>query len=456
MADPDSILAKLGSRYRKEQLLLEAAWRYQVMSPLLQPGLSPQQKTETRKRIVQAPHPHPWRGEVRISGRTLRRWYQLYARNRLDGLTHQGRRDRKKSRKLPEGAFELATAMFEEDDRRGATQILRLMLARRPEWKGKISRSTLDRHLRSAGKVRSAKAVAAYKSFEAAEPGDLWQGDIVHGPEVLVGDKQVTAKIVTWIDDHSRYVLHMQAYENERMPVIEDSLTQAILKYGKPFVILVDNGQVYCGHAMTLACSQLGIRKRHTEAGRPEGKGKQERFYRTLRGQLLNEIENVAPITIQRLNELLACWLSLYHATVHSKTQETPAERFRRGTIRPADRVVLEEAFLQWTDRKVSKQGIISFGGQEYYVDIRLAGQHVIVRYNPYDISKIYLWRDAKKIGEATPEKLIYPSLPRPPKPKEAQSAHSERYLKTLEEGYLRRLQSQVNQIQLPDGGAHE
>jgi transposase InsO family protein len=298
--------------------------------------------------------------------------------------------------------------------------------------------------------------VEAYRRFEAEEPGALWQGDIVHGPQVLVGDKQTTAKIVTWIDDYSRFVLHIQAYDNERLPAIEDSLTQALLKYGKPWVLLVDNGQVYCSHSFTMACSQLGIRKRHTEPRRPEGKGKQERFYRTLRGQLLNEVENVQPIPIQRLNELLACWLSLYHATVHSKTKEKPADRFKRGTIRPVDRVVLEEAFLQWTERKVTKQGIIEFAGQEYFVDVSLVGLRLIVRYNPYDVSKIFLWREGKKIGSATPEELIYPSLARPPKPKEGQSAHAESYLQNLEQGYLSRLQSQVNQIQLPDGGSHE
>lgn len=397
MADPESIFARLSHRHRKEQLLLEAAWRYQVMSPLLQPGLTPQQRCEVRKRILEVPHPHPWRGEVKVSGRTLRRWVQQYAQNRLEGLTYQGRKDRKTSRKLPQGALELAQSIFADDNRLGPTQLLRHLLSARPEWKGKISRSTLDRHLRALGVIRLARPTPAYRSFEAIEPGDIWQGDIVHGPQILVGEKQVTAKIVTWIDDHSRFVLHIQAYENERMPAIEDSLVQAILKYGKPLVVYVDNGKVYCSHAMTMACSELGIRKRHTQPNRPEGKGKQERFYRTLRGQLLNEVEGIEPIPIERLNGLLACWLSLYHATEHSKTKETPAERFKRGTIRPADRVVLEEAFLQWTERKVSKQGIVDFGGQQYYVDIGLAGHHVIVHYNPFDISKINLWREGKK-----------------------------------------------------------
>lgn len=458
MADPDSILVRLAPHYRKEQSLLDAAWRYQVMSPLLQPGLTSQQRSEVRKCILQSNHKHPWRGQVSVSARSLRRWCQLYKLRRLEGLTLQERRDRCKSRKLPAGALELARQIFLEDDSLGATQLLRLLLAQKPEWGKQIFRSTLDRHLRAMGLVRRARPVDAYRRFEASNPHDIWQGDIVHGPEVFVGDKLVKAKIVTWIDDFSRFVLHIEAFDNERLPVIEHTLTHSILKYGKPGLIYVDNGQVYCSHALTMACSQLGIIKRHTEAGRPEGKGKQERFYRTLRGQLLNEVEKVEPITLQRLNELLACWLSLYHSTVHSKTKKTPSERCKQGTIRPVDRVVLEEAFLQWTERKVTKQGIIEFGGQEYYADISLVGLRLIIRYDPFDISKIYLWREGKKIGQATPERLLYPTLARAPKPDEKKnSAYSERYLQTLEDGYLRRLQSQVNQIQLPDdGGAHE
>lgn len=458
MADPDSILARLTPHYRKEQLLLEAAWRYQVMSPLLLPGLSRQQKTEIRRRILEAGHQHPWRGQVSVSARSLRRWCRQYKLKRLEGLTLQERRDRRKSRKLPPGALDLAREIFLEDDSLGATQLRRLILAQKPEWKKQLFRSTLDRHMRAIGLVRRSRPVNAYRSFEASNPHDIWQGDILHGPQVWVDGKQTTAKIVSWIDDHSRFVLHLQAFDNERMPVIEHSLTQAILKYGKPGMIYVDNGKVYCSHALKLACSQLGVIKRHTEAGRPEGKGKKERFYRTLRSQLLDEVEKVEPIPLQRLNELLACWLSLYHSTVHSKTGETPYDRCKRGTIRPADRVALEEAFLQWTERKVTKQGIIEFGGQDYYADISLAGLRLIIRYDPFDISKIYLWREGKKIGQATPEKLLYPSLPRAPKPEQKQkkNPHSERYLQTLEDGYLRRLQSQVNQIQLPDGGAHE
>lgn len=457
MADPDSILVRLTPHYRKEQLLLDAAWRYQVMSPLLQPGLTRQQRTGVRKRILGARHPHPWKGLVSVSARSLRRWCQQYKLRRLQGLMLQERRDRCKSRKLPAGALDMARQIFLEDESLGATQLRRLMLAQKPEWEKQLSRSTLDRHMRAMGLVRRARSVEACRRFEASRPHDIWQGDILHGPEVWVGDKLTTAKIVTWIDDFSRFVLHLQAFDNERLPVIEHTLTQSILKYGQPGLIYVDNGQVYCSHALTMACSQLGITKRHTKPRRPQGKGKQERFYRTLRGQLLNEIEKVEPITLQRLNELLACWLSLYHSTVHSKTKETPSARCQQGTIRPVDRVALEEAFLQWTERKVTKQGIIEFAGQEYYADISLAGLRLIIRYDPFDISKIYLWREGKKIGQATPEQLIYPTLARAPKPDEKKnSAYSERYLQTLEEGYLRRLQSQVNQIQLPDGGAHE
>ena len=270
MADPESIFARLSHRHRKEQLLLEAAWRYQVLSPLLQSGLTPQQRCEVRKRILEVSHPHPWRGEVKVSGRTLRRWVQQYAENRLEGLTHQGRRDRKTSRKLPQGALELAQSIFADDNRLGPTQLLRHLISARPEWKGKISRSTLDRHLRALGVIRLARPTSAYRSFEAPEPGAIWQGDIVHGPQLLVGDKQVTAKIVTWIDDHSRFVLHIQAYENERMPAIEDSLTQAILKYGKPLVIYVDYVYHHIIDVMlrTRLCGEL---KGHVQIGGPRG-----------------------------------------------------------------------------------------------------------------------------------------------------------------------------------------
>lgn len=448
MNDPYHILSC--PKYRHEQLLLEAAWRYQMIAPLLNPYLTAEQKARLRRELTSEPQPHPWRGRVPVSARSLRRWCQHYREEHLKGITLQPRRDLGECR-LPGEALERAKQLHLQDPKRSVTTLLRLLGAENAAWKT-LKRTTLGRHLRAAGlRCRDSEA-KSYARFEAEAPNQLWQGDVLHGPRVIVDGKRVKAKVVCWIDDHSRYVLHLQAFANERLPVLEETLTRAIAKHGRPLSLLVDNGKIYSSTAFQLACSQLEIQKIHASPYHPETKGKQERFFRTLRNQLLDEIEHVDPVPLERFNHLLQCWLDGYHNAVHSAFKMPPRQRFHGAPLRPASRELLEEAFLQWALRKVSSQGVVGFAGQSYHADPSLAGLQVIVRYNPFDLSRIVLWRDGRRLGVATPETLLRPTLARPRKPKKTeQSDPSLRYLESLERAQQRNLKTELNLIQLEE-----
>ena len=453
MFDPNSILGD--PRHRQEQLLLEAAWRFQLVAPLLDPLRSATQKTELRKQLIGEKHVHPWRGLISVSARSLRRWCNAYRQHRLKGLALQVRHDRGTARRLPLEALERAKQLFAEDPRRTVTAILRIMASEKPAWTS-LARTTLGRHLRAAGLRRGEPDKQAYGKFTADQPNQLWQGDILHGPRVFHEGKEVTAKVVCWLDDHARFICHLEAFANERLPAIEAALTRAILKHGKPNAVLVDNGKVYSGKNFSLACSMLGIHKIHSRPYHPESKGKQERLFRTLRDQLLNEVENVAPIPLDRLNRLLDSWQEQYHTTRHSELKEAPRERFRGAPITPVPRELIEEAFLQWAVRRVSSQGIIDFAGQKYYVDPSLAGLQLIIRFDPYNVERIFLWQEGRKLGEASAETLINKTLVRQGKPAaKIQSDASERYLHSLEQAQLRKRQQELNLIQLEDN-SHE
>lgn len=449
MSDPDHILCD--PKFRKEQTLLDAAWRFQLVAPLLSTELDSAAKSRLRQRLIQEKHPHPFRGDVAVSARTLRRWCRSYRNKKLEGLWLQPRADLGRSRALPTPAFEEAKRLFQEDPRRSVSALLRLLEVMDPTW-ATIKRTTLGRHLRAAGLRRSASEAKSYLKFEATTANARWQGDVLHGPKVLVGERLVTAKVVSWLDDHSRFVVHLEAFENERLPVLERTLTQAIAKHGKPGSLLVDNGKIYASHAFTLACSQLGIHKIHSSPYHPESKGKQERFFRTLRDQLLNEVENVAPVTLERLNSFLRAWLDVYHAAVHSQTRESPQNRYQGADVVMVPRELLEEAFLQWAWRKVSVQGVVEFGGQKYHVDPTLAEMKVLVRYNPFDLTRIWLWKDCRQLCSATPETLLNRILPRKaPKTDGTQSAASARFLGGLEHAQHSRLQAELNLMRLEE-----
>lgn len=282
---------------------------------------------------------------------------------------------------------------------------------------------------------------------------DLWQGDILHGPVVTFDGKPKRSRIVAWIDDYSRYVCQLRAYPDETLPSIEDSLKQAILGYGVPARLFVDNAWVYSGKAFTLACSELGIAKCHSTPRYPVSRGKMERFFRTLREQLLQEVENLETITGDELNAYLTAWLDGYHRRKHSRTEQTPTERFAGRPVRPVlSTTHLDSAFWQWDTRTVSSHGEIKFGGNIYRVDSSFAKQKIVVRYDPFNLSFLYVWKDGQRVATATTERLVHGRRRgRATQARSRGSAAARNYLQNLVKSHDDRIDRECNLTSFPN-----
>lgn len=160
MADPDKILEKFRAVFKRpgqERRLLEAGWRFQIIGPLVDESLPEHEKARYRSELLGRMLEHPWRGPIVVSARTLRRWCRCYRSKKLPGLVTRPRADHGSMTGLPQGAIEFALELREEDGRRTVPQLIRLMDANKPEWVGKLKRTTLDRHLRARGSVRQRK-----------------------------------------------------------------------------------------------------------------------------------------------------------------------------------------------------------------------------------------------------------------------------------------------------------
>lgn len=388
-----------------DQLLMEAAWRHSLIASLVKED-DPDRKAEYRKFLFSKPAHHPRLGKVNLSPRTVRRWCQRYREKGLKGLVRRRRSDRGLLKALPAEMLERALELRVEDGRRSVPMLLKLLANENPKWEA--ARSTLDRHLRARGSSRKRRGPEGpFTSFEASEPLALLQGDVLHGPVVLVNGKPRRCRVVGWLDDHSRFFCHLQAYPNERLPAIEDSLKRVILKYGLAARIFVDNAWVYSGKSFSLACAELGIAKIHSTPRYPVSRGKIERAFRTLREQLIQEVENLEPLPIEELNRYLQGWVNTYHQTVHSTTKQSPAERFKDRPLRPIPNAeLLEQAFWQWSTRTVSAHGEIKFQSNIYRVDPSFFRRKVVVRYDPFDLSALYVWKEGRRVATATPERL--------------------------------------------------
>ncbi|WP_432033773.1 DDE-type integrase/transposase/recombinase [Streptomyces antibioticus] len=243
--------------------------------------------------------------------------------------------------------LELAAALKRENPCRTAARIQRIL--RTTQGWAPTGR-TLQRHFVTAGLTGTAAGDrSVFGRFEATRGNELWTGGALHGPRI--GGRKT--HLFAFIDDHSRAMVGHRFGFAEDTVRLAAVLRSALSARGVPESIYVDNGSAFVDIWLLRACASLAVRLTHSKPGRPQGRGKIERFFRTVRDQFLVELddERVGQIGhLTELNRLFTAWVeTVYHRTVHSETGQPPIERWLGSIPRPlpppspAD---LREAFL--------------------------------------------------------------------------------------------------------------
>ena len=135
----------------------------------------------------------------------------------------------------------------------------------------------------------------------------------------------------------------------------------------------------------------------------PEGKGKIERFFRTLKESFYPEARRADIQTLDELNVFFWAWLEQYHDTVHSETHQTPRERWEAGADQAEwpEPAAVVDLFLWEETRKVDKSGCVRMDGNAYPVVEYLVNQKVSVRFDPFDLSSIRVHHKGKLVCTA-------------------------------------------------------
>jgi len=257
--------------------------------------------------------------------------------------------------------------------------------------KDELARSSVHRLLKAAS--MSARPVrgpsAERRSFLAEHAGDLWIGDVLHGPIVVAPDGKLRKSyLISLLDNATRFIIHSYFALSEGAVEHEYALKQGLLKYGLPRTYYVDRGAAYRAISLRLICAELIIYLLHTGPGDCEAKGCIERWHRTWREEVGDELPS-SPLTLAELNAKHWAWLgSEYHTRVHETTGRAPAEHFLAETdkLRPLPRnVKLDEVFLHREKRKVRKDGTVRFRGGYLEVRAELSGETVELRFDPAD-----------------------------------------------------------------------
>jgi transposase InsO family protein len=264
--------------------------------------------------------------------------------------------------------------------------------------------SSIYRFLQSRGLINSTRPEDRRK-FEAQNPNDLWQSDVMHGPKVLVDDKNRKTYLIAIMDDHSRLITAAGFYLSENLKTYLTVLEQAFLSRGLPRKLYVDNGPAFRSHHLKYVAASLSIALIHARPYKPQGKGKIERWFRTVRLQFLQKFTGK---TLPDLNTAFDKWLNdVYHQRKHSSTGETPFKRFTSSMecIRtaPPD---LKDHFRKTARRKVAKDRTITLNGNMFEAPVALIGRHVDVKYHEDTPQKAEVVYKSKSYGLLTPVDL--------------------------------------------------
>lgn len=362
-----------------------AAERFGLIAPLVGEGLDRGLRSDLMRGIAE---------RSGLSERTLRRYVAAWEAGGFDGLKPKqgwGRPDRGLGESF-ERVVDAAVELRRESASRSVADIIRILELEGAVPKGSVARSTLQRHLASRGysssqmRLYTSKGAAA-RRFQKEHRCQLLQSDIKFGP--FVKDENGRNKqiyLFVWIDDATRYLASARFYLDQTVDSLEDCLRRAVQNIGVPDRVFVDNGGQYRSKWLSRACAVLGIRLLKSRPYHPEGKGKIERFNRTV-NSFISEAALMRFTRLAEYNEYLRYWVEeLYHKDGHEGVGGiSPAAAFGADPrpLRFVHSGLLRDAFLHTEERKVDKTGCVSFQGHLYEVGLAYMGRTVEVRYDP-------------------------------------------------------------------------
>ena len=294
-----------------------ALFRYSVLGPLVSRAkLERGELKAILKDLAARDYNIPGSRNSRLGEKTIESWYYSWRRGGIEALTPKPRSDRGQS-KLPPEVQAAIIAAKRENPRRSIRGIRRLLASRGTVSKDSLSRSAIHRLLQTHGLSRSqgsASEPEEHRAYVAEYAGDIWYGDVMHGPRVPMEGRSRKAYLVSLMDDASRLIVHSAFRPGETALDIEAVLKQAVLKRGLPVKLVIDNGPAYRAKTLQAVCARLGIHLVYCRPYAPEGKGKLERWHRTFRDQFFSELDTTRLRDLSDLNARLWAWIEqVYH-----------------------------------------------------------------------------------------------------------------------------------------------
>jgi transposase InsO family protein len=318
-----------------------------------------------------------------ISPTTGYKWLDRYRREGLAGLVEASRRPRSSPTRIA-SAIEarVLEVRTRSNDAWGGRKIRKVL---RDEGQPDVpAASTITEILRRHHRLNEASAVqhpGPWQRFEREAPNELWQMDFKGHFATHSG----RCHPLTALDDHSRYNLVLSACGDEQDHTVRRALETAFRRYGLPLAILMDGGPPWSDTggdpytSFSIWLMRLGIRVLHGRPFHPQTQGKEERFHRTLKAEVLSGRSFRDLPDCQRAFDK---WRPLYNTERPHEAlgMATPAQRYRPSSRSFPNALPAIEYAPGDHIRKVDNDGFISFKNRPWRISKALRGQPVALR----------------------------------------------------------------------------
>jgi transposase InsO family protein len=389
----------------KKEKMAVALFRYSVISDIVNVASLDYGRQEE---IIREKCSQKWlipnSEKTRIGRSCILRWLTLYRKsnNNIESLYPKERKDKGYLRSLEEETVASLLELRKELPEASVALLISEMNQRGLIVSEDILRTSTVYRLLNQTCQNKVSGANDCRKFEAELPNDLWQSDVMHGPKIEIDGRWKKTYLIAIIDDHSRLIPHACFYLSEGLPSYLRAFETALAKRGLPRKLYVDNGPAFRSRHLEYIAASLNIALIHATPYKPQGKGKIERWFKTIRTSFLPGFKGD---TLLELNEALELWIeSQYHGRVHSATGMTPFARFTTSMecLRPAPRNI-KDHFRKVARRKVAKDRTITFNGSLFEAPVPLIGKQVELLYHEDTPDRIEIKWQNKSYGIVRP-----------------------------------------------------
>jgi transposase InsO family protein len=321
-------------------------------------------------------------GRFGISPKTGYKWRKRYHAYGAEVLVDRSRRPRRSPKRCPEEVAAKVTALRQEHPTWGGRKLQRRL--RDLGERNVPSASTCTEILRRADLISSERGVGhkPWQRFERTQPNELWQADFNGHFPTQAG---VRCHPLTMLDDHSRYNLVLAALADETTATVQQAFTAAFRQYGLPDALLCDNGPPWGGDsrcqytALSVWLLRMGVRVLHGRPYHPQTQGKEERFHRTLNGDVISQH---TWRDLKHCAERFSRFRQIYNCERPHDSLEgaTPLSRYRPSVRSMPPTLPPIEYRSTDTIRTVHANGAMMFGHQTWHVGRAFGGLPVGLR----------------------------------------------------------------------------